>query len=194
MKKVFVFGLFILLLASFVSAADVQDIIYDCTDSDGGLDASVKGTTSGQKWGTGQMVGDPGNQVYSDPEFVELSDYCGEKGLYEYFCSGGSVGSQTFSEEDGCLECIDGTCVFEDVDCGESQCEQNGKCYDSTDKIGIWEYCSPERVVLQNKLQGESCDFDYECPFSYICYKGICIDNKPHVISRMWSWFKGLFS
>jgi hypothetical protein len=192
MKKalVLISLLFIFGLVSFVSASEAT---YNCLDSDYGVDISIKGFTSGQEWATGQEVGAPSEEEYVPAKYVEVEDYCSEKGLIEYYCSGGFVGSESYGPEDGCLECINGSCIVPDIECKGNDCKRNGVCYSLGDKIGHNEYCSETGNINVNLQEGESCSFDYECSISDVCYEGICLDNLPHIFSRMWNWFSGFF-
>ena len=202
MNKRFILPVSLIILIGLVVFVSAADIKYNCIDSDKGLDISTKGKTSGQEWGTGQSVGGAGEEAtYSEPKFIEVEDYCSsEKAgrLIEYYCYGGLVGSQSYGPEDGCSECINGTCVITPIVCKNNDCNRNGVCYSPGDKIGQNEYCSAEGNITGGNIninlqEGDSCTHDYECSISDVCYNKICVDNLPNLFVRMWDWFKGIF-
>lgn len=81
-------------------ATDRQSIL--CTDSDGGQNIFVRGTTKGLDWTTNKRV--------------SKRDDCVRKGtkagrLAEFYCLEGRVASVTFGPEDGCSACKNGACA-----------------------------------------------------------------------------------
>lgn len=93
--------IFVLLLLS------IPFIASECTDSDGGIDYYKKGTTSGTN---DAILGG----------FVEATDYCSEKILYEYYCMDLSTANTTYNSVVAKMpgfvcsyDCVNGICINE---------------------------------------------------------------------------------
>lgn len=140
-----------------------------CTDSDGGLNYSVKGKT---------CVGDNCKE-----------DICDNQNLMEYYCSDNDRRSQGYD----CLPeqiCKDGACVKSS---GESTlcngCLSDKKCY----PIGYRKdgnFCSDKGSFIKQLIPDKSCQNNFECS-SNLCISGKCIN--PSLIERMFNWFRKIF-
>lgn len=194
MNKKFIAGLLFFLVLQLTLVLAVE-----CTDSDGGKNIFVRGNTTGQKWGTGQMVGGAGEEEkWIEPVIETATDYCMTEGekvgrLVEYSCFKNQVFSQTFGPEDGCIECKDGVCTEIPVNCSVEQCKRNGKCYNLGDRIGtaFGEYCAENEEVKMQLPETSLCKHNYECTDN-LCYKGICMQRKS-IYFEIVEWLKSLF-
>jgi len=69
-------------------------------------------------------------------------------------------------------------------------CEFKERCF-AIGSVIESQFCSTDKTMKSLKPKKEPCDNDYEC-LTKLCIKNKC--NNPSFISKVYNWFKGLFS
>ncbi len=174
-----------------------------CTDSDGGINANVRGTTTGSyagyflNNGNGIIIGEDPNKfsqrIDSSLNYSIIYDYCHDSSLYnqldEAYCdSNGKMSSYGYACQYGCRDGVCLVCASNGTTCNPSNNQQ--VCTG-----GQWTNCPSGQICQNNacvasQCSGTQCNPSNSSQYCYngqwagcyagqICSNGACVQTAP---------------